>query len=42
MMLGLVKMNKVMFITLDIMLVLEIVDFLFHLREEENYQGEQG
>ena len=42
MMHGLVKMNKVMFIALGIMLVLKIVYFLFHLGKEENQQNEQG
>jgi len=42
MMLCLVKMNKVMFIALRIMMVLEIVYFLFHLWKEENQQNEYG
>jgi len=37
MMLGLVKMNKVMFIALGIIMVLEIVYFLFHERKEEDH-----
>jgi hypothetical protein len=42
MMFDLVEVNDVMFSTSNINLVLVIMNFLFHLGEQEDQQGEQG